>query len=56
MSLEKQDGSRLGQIFGSDALESYNRQESRREHSIISEPAIQVDPANARLAAHSVSG
>ena len=27
-----------------------------REHSIISEPAIQVDPANARLAAHSVSG
>ena len=37
-------------------LESYNRKESRREHSIISEPAIQVDPANARLAAHSVSG
>ena len=35
---------------------SYNRKESRREHSIISEPAIQVDPANARLAAHSVSG
>jgi hypothetical protein len=24
--------------------------------SIISEPAIQVDPANARLAAHSVFG
>ena len=36
---------------GSDALESYNRKESRREHSIISEPAIQVEPANARLAA-----
>jgi len=51
----------LGQIFGSDARESYNRIYRLRStdqggNTDDFGAAIQVDPANAPLAAHSVSG